>query len=317
LDADLAAAFDKISHSFLLAQLGSFPARDMIAAWLRAGAFEAGKGFAPTEEGTPQGGIISPLLLNVALHGLEEAAGVRYRTGLYAEKVRNGSPVLVRYADDFVACCLTRQQAESVRERLTGWLAERGLSFNTDKTRIVHLTQGFDLLSWTFRRYPSSKLLIKPSRAAVRKHRKRLADEMRRLRGSNAVAVIATISPIIRGSPGVLSPLHDVAVKRFTESFCNTSAKCGARCRRCSEPCRRGPATCATPLTIVGDELTPLRPARSAGTHAMPVLHPERRRRWTGRTGRWRSRRGRPACASSRRRCASAPWLGGRRVRPG
>jgi RNA-directed DNA polymerase len=199
LDADLAAAFDKISHSFLLAQLGSFPARDMIAAWLRAGVFEAGKGFAPTEEGTPQGGIISPLLLNVALHGLEEAAGVRYRTGLYAEKVRNGSPVLVRYADDFVACCLTRQQAESVRERLTGWLAERGLSFNTDKTRIVHLTQGFDFLSWTFRRYPSSKLLIKPSRAAVRKHRKRLADEMRRLRGSNAVAVIATISPVIRG----------------------------------------------------------------------------------------------------------------------
>jgi predicted transposase YbfD/YdcC len=78
-------------------------------------------------------------------------------------------------------------------------------------------------------------------------------------------------------SPGVLSPLHDVAVKRFTESFCNTSAKCGARCRRCSEPCHRGPATCATPLTIAGDELTPLRPARSAGTYAMPVLHPGRK----------------------------------------
>src|ERR1017187_8403688 len=83
--------------------------------------------------------------------------------------------------------------------------------------------------------------------------------------------------PHLAASPGVLSPLHDVAVKRFTESFCNTSAKCGARCRRCSEPCRRGPATCATPLTIVGDELTPLRPARFAETHAMPVLHPERR----------------------------------------
>src|ERR1035441_4427770 len=123
--------------------------------------------------------------------------------------------------------------------------------------------------------------------------------------------------PHLAASPGVLSPLHDVAVKRFTESFCNTSAKCCARWRSCSEPSSRGPATCATPLTIVGDELPPLRPARSAGTHAMPVLHPERRRRWTGRTGRWRSRRGRPACASSRRRCASAPWLGGRRVRPG
>ena len=78
LDADLAGAFDKISHGKLLEAIGGFPARDMIAGWLKAGIFEAGKGFAPTEEGTPQGGIISPLLLNIALHGLEEAAGVRY-----------------------------------------------------------------------------------------------------------------------------------------------------------------------------------------------------------------------------------------------
>ena len=78
LDADLAAAFDRIDHDQLLAAIGSFPARDMIRDWLKAGVFEPGKGFAPTEEGTPQGGVISPLLLNVALHGLEEAAGVRY-----------------------------------------------------------------------------------------------------------------------------------------------------------------------------------------------------------------------------------------------
>ncbi len=199
LDADLTAAFDKIGHSWLLRQLGSFPARDMIAGWLTAGVFEAGKGFAPTEEGTPQGGIISPVLLNVALHGLEEAAGVRYRNGVNADKTREDSPVLVRYADDFVACCHTRQLAESVREKLAGWLAERGLSLNEDKTRIVHLTQGFDFLSWTFRRYPSGELLITPSKAAARRHRQRLADEMRRLRGSNAAAVIATLNPIIKG----------------------------------------------------------------------------------------------------------------------
>jgi RNA-directed DNA polymerase len=80
LDADLAAAFDKIDHSRLLEALGSFPARDMVRDWLKAGVFEKGKGFAPTDEGTPQGGVVSPLLLNVALHGLEQAAGVRYRT---------------------------------------------------------------------------------------------------------------------------------------------------------------------------------------------------------------------------------------------
>lgn len=75
LDADLSAAFDRINHDHLLQQLGSFPARELVAAWLRAGVIEAGKDFAPTEAGTPQGGVISPLLMNVALHGLEEAAG--------------------------------------------------------------------------------------------------------------------------------------------------------------------------------------------------------------------------------------------------
>ena len=199
LDADLTAAFDKIGHAFLLSQLGSFPARDMIRQWLKAGVFEAGKGFAPTEEGTPQGGIISPVLLNVALHGLEQAAGVRYQAGQKTSEVQKNSPVLVRYADDFVACCFTEQEAESVCEQLRRWLAIRGLSLNEDKTHIVHLTQGFDFLGWNIRRYPGSKLLIKPSKAAVRKHRQRLADEMRRLRGSNARAVIATLSPIIRG----------------------------------------------------------------------------------------------------------------------
>jgi RNA-directed DNA polymerase len=98
-----------------------------------------------------------------------------------------------------VACCFTGRQAESVRGQLEGWLAGRGLSLNEGKTRIVHLTQGSDFLGWDFRRYSGSKLLIKPSKAAVRKHRQRLADEMRRLRGSNAGAVIATLGPVIRG----------------------------------------------------------------------------------------------------------------------
>ena len=72
----------------------------MISGWLKAGVFEAGKGFTPTVEGTPQGGVISPCLMNVALHGLEEAAGVRYVTsGTHAGEARPGSPVAIRYAD--------------------------------------------------------------------------------------------------------------------------------------------------------------------------------------------------------------------------
>jgi RNA-directed DNA polymerase len=201
LDADLAAAFDKISHGHLLGMLGGFPAKGMIAGWLRAGIFEAGKGFAPTGEGTPQGGVISPLLLNIALHGLEEAAGVRYfpATGIHPGAVRGGSPALARYADDLVVCCHSRQQAEQVQARLAAWLAPRGLAFNGAKTRIVHLSEGFDFLGFNLRRYPSGKLFIKPGATAVKRFRKRLAGEFRALRGANAAAVLATIIPITRG----------------------------------------------------------------------------------------------------------------------
>jgi RNA-directed DNA polymerase len=199
LDADLAGAFDKISHGHLLEMLGGFPARDMIAGWLKAGIFEAGKGFAPTGEGTPQGGVISPLLLNIALHGLEEAAGVRYRTGGHAGDVRDGCPALTRYADDLVVCCHSRQEAEQVQARLAGWLEPRGLAFNEAKTRIVPLSEGFDFLGFNLRRYPNGKLLIKPGVMAIKRFRDRLAKEFRALRGANVAAVLAKIVPITRG----------------------------------------------------------------------------------------------------------------------
>src|SRR5580693_9865774 len=199
VDADLSAAFDRIDHARLLAALGSFPARDMIAGWLKAGVIEDGA-FTPTGEGTPQGGVVSPLMMNVALHGLEEAAGVRYIvSGKDAGDTRPGSPVVVRYADDLVACCHSRQQAEQVQAQLAEWLAPRGLAFNEDKTKIVHLTEGFDFLGFNVRRYRNGKLLIKPSSAAIGRLRNRLASEMRTLRGSNAAAVIAVLTPVIRG----------------------------------------------------------------------------------------------------------------------
>jgi RNA-directed DNA polymerase len=200
LDADLAAAFDNIDHEYLLATIGDFPARRMVAGWLKAGIFEAGRGFSPTEAGTPQGGVISPLLLNIALHGLEEAAGVRYRTGNRAAEVAPASPTLTRYADDLVVCCHTRQQAEQVKQRLAAWLAPKGLAFNEAKTRIVRLDQeGFELLGFQLRRYPVGKLLIKPSAAAIKRFRKRLAKEFRALRGANVAAVLAKVNPIVRG----------------------------------------------------------------------------------------------------------------------
>jgi RNA-directed DNA polymerase len=193
LDADLAGAFDRIGHDHLMRMLGSFPARGMIRQWLKAGVVENGR-LSRTEEGTPQG-VISPLLLNIALHGMETAAGARYGADGYARK---GSPVLIRYADDFVVHCHTRQEALEVKARLAEWLAPRGLTFNEDKTNVVSLSEGYDFLGFNVRRY-HQKPLIKPSQTAVRRIRRRLRDELRSLRGSNAQAVIKRLNPIIRG----------------------------------------------------------------------------------------------------------------------
>jgi RNA-directed DNA polymerase len=194
LDADLAGAFDRIGHDHLISMLGTFPARGMIRAWLKAGVVENGR-LSRTEEGTPQGGVISPALLNIALHGMETAAGARYGADGYARK---GTPVLIRYADDFVVHCHTRQEALEVKARLAAWLAPRGLAFNDDKTRVVSLGEGYDFLGFNVRRY-RGKLLIKPSQAAIRRIRERLRTELRSLRGSNAQAVLKRLNPIIRG----------------------------------------------------------------------------------------------------------------------
>jgi RNA-directed DNA polymerase len=198
LDADLKAAFDHINHDFILAAIGSFPGREMIRTWLKSGVVEKGR-YSPTEEGTPQGGGVSPLLLNITLHGMEEAAGVRYHTSKgHSGWVRPGSPVLVRYADDQLAFCVSKEQAEQVKQRLVAWLEPRGLTLNERKTQIVDLSQGCDFLSFNIRRY-RGKLLIKPSADAIKRIRRRMRSEVRALYGANVAAVTKVLPPIIRG----------------------------------------------------------------------------------------------------------------------
>jgi RNA-directed DNA polymerase len=158
--------------------------------------------YAPTEEGTPQGGCISPLLLNIALQGMDKAAGVRYD---YRGGVISGCPTVIVYADDFVALCHSREQAEAVQEKLSVWLGERGLSLNREKTRIGRISDGFDFLSFNIRRYRTSqgsKVLTRPSRDAMKKIRRRLADELRAMRGAPEGQVIYTLNP----GPGELLP---------------------------------------------------------------------------------------------------------------
>ena len=194
LDADLASAFDLIAHDHIQTMIGAFPARGMIRQWLKAGVVEQGR-LHRTEDGVPQGGVVSPVLLNIALNGMEQAVGVRY---LSSGSIRTDSPTVIRYADDLVALCHTRQDALEIKAKLAKWLAPRGLAFNEDKTRVVSLDEGFDFLGFNVRRY-RGKLLIKPSKTAIRRIRARLKNEMRSLRGSNARAVIRRLNPIIRG----------------------------------------------------------------------------------------------------------------------
>ncbi len=166
VDADIKGAFDNISHEHLLQTVGGFPARELIKQWLKAGYMEGGV-FHETEAGTPQGGVVSPLLANIALHGMEEALGVFRKQGII-----RSSRAVVRYADDEVVFCESREDAEQAIVTLAEWLKKRGLTLSEEKTRIVHITEGFDFLGFNIRQYKTPKtarsgykLLIKAEQA--------------------------------------------------------------------------------------------------------------------------------------------------------
>ena len=194
LDADLAGAFDRIAHDHILAMLGTFPARGMVRAVAEGGRGRA-RSAASHRGGNSSGRCGQPRAAERRPDGMEQVAGVRYQS---TGSIRVDSPAVIRYADDFVVLCHTRQDALEVKAKLAKWLAPRGLAFNEDKTRVVTLEEGFDFLGFNVRRY-RDKPLIKPSKAAVRRIRERLRTELRSLRGSNAQAVIKRLNPIIRG----------------------------------------------------------------------------------------------------------------------
>lgn len=200
LDADIKGCFDNINHDFLIKTIGNFPARKLIVQWLKAGVMEEGR-YVDTLSGTPQGGIVSPLLANIALHGMEEALGVRYNSN--GELI--GKRSVVRYADDFLVFCESEEDTVRCQETLREWLAIRGLQLSEEKTRIVHLSQGFNFLGFNIRQYPKVntktgwKLLIKPSQESVQKLKDRLRTEWLSLKGHEMTAIIKKLNPIIRG----------------------------------------------------------------------------------------------------------------------
>lgn len=204
VDADIKGCFDNINHDFLLEQIKGFPAFELVKQWLKAGYVESVKGrelWNSTETGTPQGGVISPLLANVALHGMEEALGVEYHKKGHLISNRG----LVRYADDFVVYCKTKEDASKVITELEEWLDKRGLTLSKDKTKIVHLSEGFDFLGFNCRIYKVNntksgwKPLIKPSKESIVKLRKKLRQIWISLLGKPVCGVIQALNPIIRG----------------------------------------------------------------------------------------------------------------------
>jgi RNA-directed DNA polymerase len=220
LDADIKGAFDNINHEYLLKTIGMFPARELIKQWLKAG-YVDGNTFQRTETGTPQGGVISPLLANIALHGMDEALAIyephrgrkkptpiRTRKGTYynCRGESTGKRAMVRYADDFIVLCESQEDAIKCRELLTGWLKERGLELSEEKTKIRHLSEGFDFLGFNIRHYKATKtsktgwkLLIKPSNESVKKVRKKLRDKWMSVLGCSVEVTIKELNPIIRG----------------------------------------------------------------------------------------------------------------------
>lgn len=168
LEGDIKGCFDHISHEWLIQNIPMD--KSVLKQFLKAG-FVFNRELFPTDEGTPQGGVISPILANMALDGIQKALYDRFHTNrLGKEDIRfkNAHKVnLVRYADDFIITAATKEIAEEAKSIIRNFLKERGLELSEEKTVITHIDDGFDMLGWTFRKF-KGKLIVKPSKKAVK-----------------------------------------------------------------------------------------------------------------------------------------------------
>ena len=212
LDADIQGCFDHIDHAALLGKLETYSAmRTLVKGWLKAGMLE-GCSFSPSEEGTPQGGVISPLLANIALDGMERALRAAYAT--------HQKPGVVRYADDFVVLHPTLEGVEKARKVVEEWLASIGLNLNPKKTKITQTlvihngNVGFDFLGFNVRQHPVGryqsrrnphgkrlgfKTLIRPSKGAIKQHNQEVREIVRQHQNAPQEALIGKLNPVIQG----------------------------------------------------------------------------------------------------------------------
>lgn len=222
LDADISGCFDNINHNALLSKLNTIPfIRRIIKGWLEAGIMENNI-FYSIESGTPQGGVISPLLANVALHGMEQEVKEALAEDLFQYMKRTYPKAsnmlaqrmisLIRYADDFVILHADEEIVLKAKSFIDNWLCKVGLELKPAKTRIVHTMNsyngqkpGFDFLGFTMRQFPGNntekgyKLIIKPSSESQKRHAKVIKDTLKKLKAAPQEKVIGTLNPIING----------------------------------------------------------------------------------------------------------------------
>ena len=224
LDADIAKCFDRINHGKLLEKLNTFPVMArQIRAWLKSGVLDRKEWF-PTEKGTPQGGVISPLLANIALHGAEEKIkqyAETLKTPGLGKQSRRKSLSLIRYADDFVILHERLEVIQECQKVISEWLKDTGLELKPSKTRTAHTLKtheqeppGFDFLGFNIRQYTVGKhqsgkntrgerlgfkTLIKPSKEKIAQHYREVADTITKYNTAPQSALISRLNSVIKG----------------------------------------------------------------------------------------------------------------------
>jgi len=218
LEGDIKGCFDNISHQWLLENI--LMDKSILRQFLKAGYVFESQLF-PTDAGTPQGGIISPILANMTLDGIQKMLVDKYKTknGKINREVSDKHKVhFVRYADDFIVTANTEEIAKEIKELIKDFLKERGLELSEEKTLITNIDNGFDFLGWNFRKY-NGKLLVKPSKKSIDKVTENISDTIKRGKAWKQEDLIKTLNPIIIG----WSNYHRSAVS--SKIFCKLDSR--------------------------------------------------------------------------------------------
>ncbi|HJH28733.1 MAG TPA: group II intron reverse transcriptase/maturase [Methanosarcinaceae archaeon] len=195
LEGDIKGCFDNINHDWLQDNIPMD--KSILNQFLKAG-FVYKHHLNPTKAGTPQGGIISPILANMTLDGIERTIANKYYSGK-RWKSRNPKKVnFLRYADDFIVTAGSEETAKEIKELIEVFLMERGLELSMEKTLITHIDKGFDFLGWNFRKY-KGKLLIKPSKKSIGNVTQKISDIVKKGKAWKQENLIDALNPVITG----------------------------------------------------------------------------------------------------------------------